>query len=115
MIKTDKPISPWSSGNVSKHEFLAWNPVKGNPVKGKKKLKKGRDKSNLVYSKDFTYYKYHKIKEPGKRSFTSKRNNSIEVIDIFDFFCDDAKEIKLIMKIRKKTSKKEKLWFINYI
>ena len=83
--------------------------VKGNPVKGKKKLKKGRDKSNLVYSKDFTYYKYHKIKEPGKRCFTSKRNNSIEVIDIFDFFCDDAKEIKLIMKIKKKTSKKEKL------
>ena len=39
----------------------------------KRKSKRSRSKSNLVYNNYFTFYKYHNIKDFSKRSFDSKR------------------------------------------
>ena len=46
--------------------------------------------SNLVYSKDFTFYKYNNIKEFAKRSFYSKWNDLIEFNDILELFDYDT-------------------------
>ena len=56
---------------------------------------KSGTKSNLVYNKDFTFYKYSNIKEFVKRSFYSKLNNLITFKGILELFYDDTKDIKL--------------------
>ena len=43
-------------------------------------------KSNLVYSKDFTFYKYHNINEFPKRSFYSKQYDLTELKDTLETF-----------------------------
>ena len=43
--------------------------------KKEEKTLKSCANSNLVYSKDFTFYKYHNTNDFGKRSFYSKQNN----------------------------------------
>ena len=43
-------------------------------------------KSNLVYSKDLTFYKYHNINEFAKRSFYSKQYDLTELRDTLEIF-----------------------------
>ena len=43
--------------------------------KKKGKMLKRLAKSNLVHSKDFTFYKFHNINEFAKHSFYSKQND----------------------------------------
>ena len=62
--------------------------------KKEEKILKSCGKSNLVYSKDFTFYKYHNIKEFAKRSFDSNQIDLIEFKDMLELFHHDAKEIK---------------------
>ena len=59
-------------------------------IKRKKKIKTTQATSNLVYSKDFTFYKYHHTKEFAKRYFYSKRNDLIEFNDILELFYNDT-------------------------
>ena len=80
-----------------------------NLIKRKKKFKESCAKSNLVYSKEFTFYKYHNTKEFAKRSFNSKRNDLIEFRDILELFYDDIEKIKPNNEDHKKDLKKEKL------
>ena len=67
-----------------------------NLIKRKKKNKNKRScaKSNLVYNKNFSFYKYHNIKEFAKRSFYSKQNYLIESKGILELFYHDTEEIK---------------------
>ena len=57
-------------------------------------IKKGCAKSNLVFNKEFIFYKYHKIKDLIKRSSYSKLNDLIVFKDILELFYDDANEIQ---------------------
>ena len=50
--------------------------------------------SNLVCNEDFTFYKYHNIKEFAKLFLCSKLNDLIKFKDILELFYDDNKEIK---------------------
>ena len=50
--------------------------------KKEEKIFKNCVKSNLVYSKDFTFCKHRNTKELAKRSFYSKRNDLIEFKDM---------------------------------
>ena len=47
-------------------------------------------KSNLVYRKDFTFYKYHNSNEFAKRSFYSKQNDLTEFNDTLKTFYYDT-------------------------
>ena len=87
-------------------------------VKTEEKILKARAKSNLVYSKDFTFYKNRNTIKFAKRSFYSKQNDFLEFKDILELFYDDTEEINeegQIMKIRKKNQKKEKLSLIQFL
>ena len=74
-----------SSGNVTKYECLPSKDVlpekdlleKAAAIKRFEYLPLGEElktksKSNLVYSKEFAFYKYHSAKQLPKRSFYSK-------------------------------------------
>ena len=52
--------------------------------KKEEKILKSYAKSNLVYSKDFTFYKYHNTKEFATCSFYLKRNDLIKFKDILE-------------------------------
>ena len=54
--------------------------------KNEEKIPKSCAKSNLVYSKDFTSYKYHNTKEFAKRSFYSKWNDLIKCKGMLELF-----------------------------
>ena len=60
----------------------------------KTKNKGSHAKSNLLYSKDFTFYKYHNIKEFAKCSFDPKGNDLTEFKEILELFYTDTEEIK---------------------
>ena len=49
-------------------------------MKEKQKGKKSRAKSNLVYNKDFAFYKYHDIND-----FTAKRSPDSKISYVKDF------------------------------
>ena len=59
-----------------------------------RKIKRSHAKSNLFYSKEFAFYKYHSAKQLAKRSFYSKWNNLIKFKDILELFYDDTQETK---------------------
>ena len=65
--------------------------------------------SNLVYSKDFTFYKYNDIKEFAKRSFYSKWNDLIEFNDILELFDYDTEWIKPNSEDQRKELEKGKV------
>ena len=54
----------------------------------------GYCRSNLVYNKDFTFYKYRKTKEFATKRLTSKQNVLIEFKDILELFHHSTEEIK---------------------
>ena len=62
-------------------------------IKGRK-IKRSHAKSNLVYSNEFAFYKYHSAKQLSKRSFYSKWNDLIEFKDILELFYGDTQETK---------------------
>ena len=67
------------------------------------KILKSRAESNLVYSKDFTFYKYHNINEVAKLFSYSKQNDLAEFKDTLKTFYYDTEEIKPKNKAQKKT------------
>ena len=71
-------------------------------IKRKKTFLKSRAKSNLVYSKDFTFCKYQNTKKFARRSFNSKRNDLIEFKYIVELFYDDAEKIQPNNEAQKK-------------
>ena len=74
----------------------------------KTKNKKSRAKSNLIYSKDFTFYKYHKTKDfAAKRSFDSKQNDLREFKNKLELFYHDTEEITTNNKGQKKNLRKK--------
>ena len=78
-------------------------------IKRKKKILKSRVKSNLVYSKDFTFYKYRNINEFAKRSFYSKQNDLTEFKDTLDTFYYDIEKIKQNNEAQEKDLEKRKV------
>ena len=63
--------------------------------KTKQKQKKSCAKSNLVYNKDFTFYKYYNTKKcAAKRSFDSKENDLKDLKKILELYHHDTIEIK---------------------
>ena len=71
----------------------------------KEKKLKSRVKSNLIYSKEFTFYKYHTTKQFAKLSW-SKGNYLIEFKDILELFYDDTEKIKRNNEDQKKDLEK---------
>ena len=63
-----------------------------NKKEGKNEI--SRAKSNIICSKDFTFYKYHNINKCDKRSFYSKQNNLNEFKDALEIFYYDSEKIK---------------------
>ena len=63
--------------------------------KKERKNEISRAKSNIICSKDFTFYKYHNINKCDKRSFYSKQNNLNEFKDALEIFYYDSEKIKL--------------------
>ena len=64
-----KELKKWTS--VAEKQYQTFE---SNKNEEKTKIKRCRAKSNLVYNKDFTFYKYYEIKEfAAKRSPDSKR------------------------------------------
>ena len=70
---------------------------------------KSRAKSNLVYSKDFTFYKYHLINEFAKLFFLFKKNDLTEFKDTLETFCYDTEKIQPNNEAKEKDLEKEKL------
>ena len=69
--------------------------------KKEEKILKRLAKSNLFYSKDFTFYKYYNIKEFAKRSFYSKQKDLTEFKNLFYF-------IMILKKIKPNNEAQEK-------
>ena len=71
--------------------------------KKKEKFRKSCAKSNLFYSKDFTFYKYHGITDfVDERSPDSKVNYLKDFKDELEEFYYDTVEIKLNNKAQEK-------------
>ena len=62
--------------------------------KKEEKNHKGRAKSNLFYSKDFTFYKYLNTNEFAKRCFYSKQNDLSDFKYTLETLYYDTEEIK---------------------
>ena len=77
--------------------------------KKEEKILKSCAKSNLVYSKDFTFYKHRNIKEFARRSFDSNENDLIDFKDMLELFYDDAKKIKPNNEDQEKDLEKRKI------
>ena len=79
----------------------------------KTKNKKRCANSNLVYSKDFAFFKYDKTKEfAAKRPFDSKQNDLRKFKDILELFYHDTEEIKPNNEEQKKELKERKAVFV---
>ena len=70
------------------------------------KIKRSGKKSNLVYSKYFSFYKYHNINEFVKFSLDSKLNDLKEFKDKIELFYHDTIGIKPNNEHQKKDFKK---------
>ena len=77
--------------------------------KREEKIKRSRAKSNLVYSKVFTFYKYRSINEFAKRSFYSKQDNLNKFKDILETFYYDTEKIKPNKEAQEKDLEKRKV------
>ena len=77
--------------------------------KKEEKIKRSRAKSNLVYSKDFNFYKYKNTNKFAKLSFYSKQNDLIEFKDALETLYYDTEEIKPNNEAQEKTLKKRKI------
>ena len=77
--------------------------------KREEKIKRSRAKSNLVYSKVFTFYKYRSINEFCKRSFYSKQDDLNEFKDILETFYYDTEKIKPNNEAQEKDLEKRKV------
>ena len=77
--------------------------------KNEEKILKSRAKTSIVYSKDFTFYKYHNINEFAKRSFSSKQNDLTEFKDSLETFYYDTKEITPNNEAQEKDLEKRKV------
>ena len=65
-------------------------------------------KSNLVYSKDFGFYKYHNINKFVKRSFYSKENDLSDFKDIWGTFYYNTQELNPNNESHKKDVEKRR-------
>ena len=77
--------------------------------KREEKIKRSRAKSNLVYSKVFTFYKYRSINEFAKRSFYSKQDDLNKFKDILETFYYDTEKIKPNNEAQEKDLEKRKV------
>ena len=76
--------------------------------KKEEKIIKVRAKTNLVYSKDFTFYKYHNINEFAKRSFLFKKEDLTEFKDTTEMFHYDTEKSKPNNEDQEKDLEKKK-------
>ena len=79
-----------------------------NQIKKEEKIKRSCV-SNLVYSKDSTFYKYHNTEAFIKHSFYSKQNDLNEFKDKSEIFQCDTKNIKPNNEAQTKDFEKRKV------